>query len=338
MEEPGSSNTTDIDPQILLQIIHTQTEIAKLGADLSAVVSLVADRVHPLTRAEGALVELIEGNDMVYRAASGIAEPLLGMHMSRSGSLSGVCLEQNRVLYCPNADCDDRVDVESCRKVNLGSMVVSPLEHNGVTVGVLKIISSSASAFREEDVRVLELMSELIAALMFHAARYETDELFHRATHDALTGLANRALFYDRLRHHLALARRQSSQMGILILDMDGFKDVNDTFGHRAGDAALREAAARIVRVSRQSDTIARMGGDEFAVILSKVEDRDSVALACDRIGDEIRKLFEFEGKCIALDVSIGDAIFPEDGSEIEDLIDVADRSMYAVKRTRAHR
>jgi diguanylate cyclase len=331
----GIERGPNIDPQVLMEIIRTQTEIAKLGADLSGVVALAADRVQSLTQAEGASVELTEGGDMIYRAAAGMAEPLLGMHLNRAGSLSGLCIELGQVLRCDDTHRDDRVDKEAARLVGMRSIVVSPLEHDGVLIGVLKIMSSSVAAFDDQDVRVLELMSELIAALMFHAARYETDELFHRATHDALTGLANRALFYDRLRHQVALARRQSSHLGILILDMDGLKRINDRHGHRAGDAALRETAARIIGISRQSDTVARLGGDEFGVVLSKVTSRESAIQASERIFDEIRMPFQFEGKDLPLCASIGVAIFPEDGSDIESIIEWADQCMYAVKRTR---
>jgi diguanylate cyclase (GGDEF)-like protein len=214
-------------------------------------------------------------------------------------------------------------------------MVVSPLNHNGTTVGVLKIASSVPNAFDPQHVRILTLMSDLIAAAMFHAVKYETDALYHQATHDTLTGLANRALFYDRLRQCLALARRKSGQIGILNLDMDGLKPINDQHGHRAGDAAIREIARRISRGSRESDTVARLGGDEFGVILPELTDRDSAASLAKRIAEEIRRPFQFEDRQLPLDASIGVALFPDDGTEVESLIESADQSMYAIKRTR---
>jgi diguanylate cyclase (GGDEF)-like protein len=283
------------DPQVLTEIIRTQTEIVKLGLDLGGVVGFVAERVQRLTHAGGAVVELVEGEDMVYRAAAGMVRGQLGLRLKRAGSLSGLCVAQRRTLRCDDSETDARVDREACRRVGLRSMVVAPLDHNGTMVGVLKIAAAEPGAFSGEHVHILELMSELIAASMFHAAKYATNELYHLATHDALTGLANRALFYDRLRQSLALARRQFSQISILNLDMDGLKPINDQHGHRAGDAAIRETASRIRRMSRQHDTVARLGGDEFGVILTEVPSRDGLTTLAERIAEEIRQPFQFE-------------------------------------------
>jgi diguanylate cyclase (GGDEF)-like protein len=318
-----------------MEIIRAQTEIAQLGLDLGGVMTFVTERVQQLTGAGGAIVELAEGDEMVYRAASGMAKPQLGLRLQRTGSLSGLCVEQRSVLRCDDSESDPRVDKEACRKVGLSSMVVAPLNHGDTTVGVLKITAAEPNAFADEHVRVLELMSGLIASAISHAVRYETNELYHRATHDALTGLANRALFYDRLRQGLSLARRQSSQLGILYLDMDGLKPINDKHGHRAGDAVIRETGQRISKISRQSDTVARLGGDEFAVIAPDVNGRDGAVRHADRLADEIRRPFSFEDTQLALDASIGLAIFPDDGTETDALIEKADQSMYAIKRTR---
>ncbi|MFZ0743805.1 MAG: sensor domain-containing diguanylate cyclase [Terracidiphilus sp.] len=331
-------NSASTDPYILREIIRMQTEIAKLGLDLGGVVSQVVDRVQSLTNAGGAIVEFSEGAEMVYRGAGGVAKPLLGLRKARGGSLSGLCVEQGHILQSDDIETDARVDWEAYHNVGLRSMLVAPLDHNGITVGVLKIVSTSANAFNARDVRVLELMSELIAAAMYHCARNETNPLYVQATHDALTGLANRALFYDRLRQRLHLARRQSDSVAILNIDMDGLKPVNDQFGHRTGDAAIRETASRISRISRQSDTVARLGGDEFGVILGDVKDRSGARAVADRVAEEIRLPFEFENHHLCLNASIGIGVCPEDGTEIEALIDSADQSMYAIKRTRTCR
>jgi diguanylate cyclase (GGDEF)-like protein len=170
---------------------------------------------------------------------------------------------------------------------------------------------------------------------MYHAVRHETNELYHRATHDALTGLANRALFYDRLRQSLSLARRQSAQLGILNLDMDGLKPINDKYGHRAGDAALCEVGQRISKISRRSDTVARLGGDEFGVIMADIDDHNSAVRHADQLAAEISRPFSFEDNPLALGASIGLATFPTDGIEMDALIERADQAMYEVKRAR---
>lgn len=322
-------------PIQLLAVIRTQTEIAKLGLDLNGVMVLVAQQAQSITAAGGAVVELAEADDMVYRAVSGSAQGQLGLRLNRSTSLSGLCVATARALRCDDSESDSRVDREACRKVGLRSMIVVPLIHLDQAVGVLKVLSPTASAFNEGDIKVLTLMSELIAAAMFHAAKYGTDELFKRATLDGLTGLANRALFYDRLRHAIAQARRKSQRMGVLMLDMDGLKAINDRQGHRAGDAAIKELASRISCHARESDTAARLGGDEFGLVLSSVEDRQGAIQAGRRISEGAEKPFTFEGVPLRLGASFGAAIYPDDADQPDALVEIADQAMYVTKRER---
>ncbi|WP_321913721.1 MULTISPECIES: sensor domain-containing diguanylate cyclase [unclassified Paraburkholderia] len=331
----NEAKDTQLDNATLLEIIKAQSDIAKLGLDLGGVMAYVAERTEQLTGAHGAVVELAEGEDMVYRAASGSVANLLGLRLARETSLSGMCVREGEILRCDDAETDPRVDREACRRAGLRSMIVTPLKHLETTVGVLKVTHAEVNAFNDEDIRTLSLMSELIAAAMFHAARHETSELYLRATHDALTGLPNRALFYDRLRQSVDLAVRSSGGLGVLNLDMDGLKPINDCYGHRAGDAAIRETATRIARHSRRVDTAARVGGDEFAVILPGIAGRGDAEAYSRRLVDTVGEPFEFEGNRIDLGVSVGVAILPEDGTEMTALIEYADRSMYETKRER---
>jgi diguanylate cyclase (GGDEF)-like protein len=219
--------------------------------------------------------------------------------------------------------------------VGLRSMLVVPLNHLDSTVGVLKVLAPSVNAFSVADTQVLGLMSELIAAAMFHAAKFETSDLYHRATHDALTGLANRALFFDRLRQCMVQAERYSQRVGILNLDMDGLKPINDQFGHLAGDAAIKELATRINDATRKSDTVARVGGDEFGVILSRVDDLKGIEQQQRRLTEKIGRPFQFQNHQLPLAASIGCAVFPDDGTKMDDLLEKADQSMYEMKRSR---
>jgi diguanylate cyclase (GGDEF)-like protein len=156
--------------------------------------------------------------------------------------------------------------------------------------------------------------------------------------HDSLTGLANRNLFFDRLRNRISTGRRQIEPLGILVIDMDGLKRVNDTYGHRAGDAAIREIALRISRIPRKSDVIARLGGDEFGIILREISDRSDLLMIVQRLSQQTDQPFRFEGHTMDLTASIGHAQFPEDGKDVDALLEAADRSMYEMKRTRSAR
>ena len=322
-------------PSQLMSVIQTQTAIAKLGLDLNAVMTVVAEQAQIITHAQGAVVELAEEGDMVYRAVSGGASHLLGLRLHIQNSLSGLCIEQKITLYCRDSEHDARVDRAACRRVGLRSMAVVPLIHCDEGVGVLKIYSDRVDAFKEEDLHILSLMSELIAAAMYHATRYGAKELYKLATQDSLTGLANRALFVDFLRQGIEKARQNNKVLGILMIDMDGLKPINDQFGHRIGDAALKEIAQRILSETRQDDLVARLGGDEFAVILTNIANHELAKAAMNRIAESCGLPFAFEQVSLKIGASIGLALFPEDAQSIDQLVEMADLKMYANKRMR---
>lgn len=322
-------------PQQLMSVIQTQTAIAKLGLDLNAVMTLVAEQAQSLTCAKGAVVELAENGDMVYRAVSGGASHLLGLRLHIKNSLSGLCVAENKTLYCQDSETDPRVDREACKKVGLRSMAVVPLIHCDEAIGVLKIYSERENAFKEGDLQLLGLMSELIAAAMYHATKYGAQELYKLATQDHLTGLANRALFLDCLRQGIEKAKQNQKVIGILMIDMDGLKPINDQYGHRVGDAALKEIGQRILKHTRNQDLAARLGGDEFAVILTNIADIDLATKAMNRIAETCGLPFAFENVSLKIGASIGLAVYPEDAQSIDQLLETADLKMYQNKRER---
>ena len=153
------------------------------------------------------------------------------------------------------------------------------------------------------------------------------------ASHDRLTELPNRDLFYDRLSQSISLARRKHLQLAILFLDLDGFKNVNDCYGHEAGDATLKEAARRLQVCMRDMDTVARLGGDEFAIILNEIGSTNDVAGVAQKIIDTLSAPMALaDGTAYGVGVSIGIALYPECGSEIDRLMHSADRAMYECK------
>lgn len=317
----------------LMAIIAMQTEIAKLGPDLYGVMQLVAEECMRLVNAGGAVVELAEGDEMVYRSATGSAAGMLGLRLKRNSSLSELCVELASPLYCADSETDERVDREACRKVGVRSMVVVPLIHGNEVVGVLKVLSAEPAAFDEQDTRLLGQISELVAATMFYAGKYGVDELFKQATTDYLTQLANRALFYDHLRAEISLCQRKAGHFSIVMIDMDGLKPINDLYGHAAGDAALIALAVRIAGQAREMDTVARLGGDEFAIILPAVEKGAQLDAVMQRLESSFARPFLFNEQALPLSASIGCAVYPDDGNALDALIDHADRAMYEIKR-----
>lgn len=154
----------------------------------------------------------------------------------------------------------------------------------------------------------------------------------HQAYHDMLTGLPNRALFQDRLSVAMTHAQRNKSMLGIIFLDLDRFKWVNDTLGHLYGDELLKVVAIRLKTCLRKGDTLARMGGDEFTILLPEIADKKDTSMIADKIQNELERPFVLDGHEIFISCSIGISIYPDHGSNIEDLIKSADIAMYHVK------
>jgi diguanylate cyclase (GGDEF)-like protein/PAS domain S-box-containing protein len=160
------------------------------------------------------------------------------------------------------------------------------------------------------------------------------EQLRHRAFHDSLTGLPNRALFIDRLGHALVRVGRSECSVAVLFLDLDNFKLVNDSLGHETGDELLVRVAERLRASSRSGDTVARFGGDEFAVLLEDVEDKGEATRAALRIGEKLRSPFVLERHEVFVTPSIGVALGLSTGNTVEDFLRSADRAMYRAKNS----
>lgn len=162
--------------------------------------------------------------------------------------------------------------------------------------------------------------------------RESQDELRYLANHDSLTGLPNRRLFLDRLNQAIRRSRRSGKKLAIYFMDLDHFKDVNDGYGHQAGDMLLKDVAGRLQEVVRESDTVARFAGDEFTIITEDVDNDEQVIRVADKILETFQRPFLLEGKAVHSGTSIGIATFPEDGEDALALLKAADVAMYRAK------
>jgi len=228
----------------------------------------------------------------------------------------------------------------AARARGYASMIALPLRCEGEALGALSIYSSVPDAFDAEEVSLLmELADDLAYGLAALRARVERawaeEALAHQALHDALTGLPNRRLLYDRLEQALLAAGRAGVSLALLLLDLDHFKEVNDTFGHHHGDLLLCEVGARLAGLLRGVDTVARLGGDEFAMILG-----ESDAAGAERVAGQVRIALEapimIEGQALHAAGSIGVVVAPEHGDDAHTLLRRADVAMYAAKSSKA--
>lgn len=195
--------------------------------------------------------------------------------------------------------------------------------------GDLFPILLSLSAMRDgagEVTHYVSVLSDISTSKHYQA------QLEHQAHHDALTQLPNRLLFRMRLEAALTRARRTGKKLGLLFLDLDRFKIVNDTLGHSVGDALLRQASQRLIDALRETDTVARFGGDEFALLIDLLESNSAAANVAQKILDTLTQVFWVDDHELYVSASIGISIFPDDGDDIETLFKNADSAMYNAK------
>jgi diguanylate cyclase (GGDEF)-like protein/PAS domain S-box-containing protein len=192
-------------------------------------------------------------------------------------------------------------------------------------------VNLCASTIRDGDGEVIGIVTVLQDITELFRTRQELDFLAH---HDALTDLPNRLLLGDRLEQALIRARRYRQIVGVMLLDLDRFKDVNDTLGHPTGDRLLKAVAERLKEAIRMSDTVGRMGGDEFCFVLPDLEKPQDSAVIAHRILDSFVRPFEIEKEHLTIGASIGISLFPVDGDDGETLMKNADISMYRAKRS----
>jgi len=159
------------------------------------------------------------------------------------------------------------------------------------------------------------------------------ERLFHLAHYDSLCDLPNRLLFYDRLKQAISRSRRADNRIAVMFMDLDGFKQVNDEFGHGVGDELLQQVSKRIVSILRDTDTIARIGGDEFTLIINDISSISSIESIAEKILSEIQESYTLHDHVFSISASIGISLFPDDSDDMNMLVKQADIAMYKAKK-----
>jgi len=188
----------------------------------------------------------------------------------------------------------------------------------------------------EVNTRIIALEGEkvMFSVIRDISKRRSAEQRIAQLAHfDVLTELPNRTLFYDRLDQAVARARRYKQMFAVLFMDLDGFKQVNDEFGHHIGDCLLKIVAERLTHNARDMDTVARVGGDEFVFILNNIDQTDNVVLVANKILESLSRPFNVKGNTCLIGCSIGISIFPDDTDDAETLVKKADDAMYIAKK-----
>lgn len=242
--------------------------------------------------------------------------------------LCGKVLQEAKTLFVDHVDEQHHIQYE--QMADHGHFVV-PINSNEKVIGVIVLYVQANHIRKQEEDEFLGVVAFTLAGLI---ERKKLEErVKQQSEYDELTGLPNRTLFQSRLTRTLQRANLSNTEVILMFLDLDRFKFVNDTMGHKAGDSLLRDAAKRILECVRNTDTVARLGGDEFTIILPKLTSLFYVEFVARRILEELSKPFQLPGGQADISGSIGIAVFPNDASDMDRLIKSADTAMYHAKR-----
>jgi diguanylate cyclase (GGDEF)-like protein len=236
------------------------------------------------------------------------------------------------------------------------SIVCMPLPIEDKVIGALMVQSYRASAYSASHLQFLQALAPYVAIAVENSLIHDrledlnkelsdekrrleraTMKISHLANHDTLTGLPNRRLLFELLSKAIESAKRLGTGVAVTFIDLDDFKPVNDQYGHAAGDAALVAMAERMKSLLRASDIVARVGGDEFITVMTNIKTRSDAERIVRKLLEGMEKPLQFAGNCCSLGLSMGIAMFPEDGDSIEQLINKADAAMYFVKHKAKH-
>jgi diguanylate cyclase (GGDEF)-like protein len=247
-----------------------------------------------------------------------------------SSALSALAARETVVLAREDA-ADRREGAADRREEDLERRDRAADEREATNRAVTRQRANKESHLREANAHLV--VTAVHAQTMVEAAEHATLQMSFKAERDFLTGLPNRALLSDRLAQAIALVQRHRKRLAVLYMDLDNFKDINDSFGHSIGDQLLQSAAKRLEQCIRHSDTVSRQGGDEFVVLLSEVESAQDAACVSEKLIKAMAKPHLFDGHELTVTLSIGISLFPDDAGDAEAILTNADIAMYHAKR-----
>ncbi|WP_460832903.1 GGDEF domain-containing protein [Lysobacter humi (ex Lee et al. 2017)] len=350
-----SSSAKDSEIHRLRGLVSTLASIAEHAGEAHAFVEDALDKVIGLTRSTGGVV-LLDGGEGGLSIACRLGQMAsLETDVYNGGeTLAQACIARREAVRSDSTRDDDRICGDARRKHSLNSLIATPLRYGEAALGVLEVCSSVPHAYDDIDAHAVALIGNAMGgALGRQLALEENARLLHRlhdalvdtqataqryqdaASLDSLTGLPNRSTFEAQLEGLCAVPRDPAHPFGLLFIDLDDFKDVNDTYGHAMGDEVLRAAANALRETVRDTDVVARLGGDEFVVLLPSLRagERDvrSVAAA---IEDELARPRLVNGVRLRIRCSVGWVV--HDGSaDASEVLRTADERMYEHKRAR---
>ena len=306
---------------------------------LKDISSALLEEILLLTESKYGIIDLVapDTNNLQAMAFSPEIQAMCNMHAegaslihSPQGLVNWV-LENKTGILSNSPPADAKAKGISGTPGALSRILTVPALINDEFLGIITVTDSPRN-YDKRDLNTLEQFASLFA--LAAQKKQAQDRIAHLAHHDPLTGLINRHLFPDRLAQAMILSQRHRKKIALLYVDLDKFKQINDAHGHLAGDAVLKEVASRLRSVLRDSDTIARMGGDEFVVILHDITSKTAVRNVAGKITTALAQPILFHDIQLTAPASVGISIYPDDDKQIDGLLHKADKAMYEAKKS----
>jgi diguanylate cyclase (GGDEF)-like protein/PAS domain S-box-containing protein len=260
---------------------------------------------------------------------------LIGANLPLEGSLSGLALTEGQLLSSIDIRTDERVEPivkDILLKRGIVSAVVIPMINNNQPIGTINLVFSEPPSFSQVEIETLAGVGRTVALAISNAR--QLDDLEYQAHHDALTGLPNRVLLHRAFKDQILQEAAPDRMAALLLLDLDRFKEINDTLGHHVGDSLLALVGVRLNAILGPVRGIAcRLGGDEFAFLLTEIHGKDEIEMVTTDILDALKQPFIIGDMSLTVDVSIGISLYPEDGQDSHELLRSADVAMYQAKQ-----
>lgn len=367
--QPIARDTSDLEQELRLR--EFEIELLKETANavssqlhLDSVLQLIAERARTLVQAETLLIPILNEDCSAYTYKAGCgknADEIVGTTLPRDYGICGWVWENRRAWWRGTQNELDKEE-QTRWEHEAGAVILVPLlGKNHFLGGIAGLRKLDGGEFTQRDLDLLTMFATQVGIAVENALTYKAlatakaaaesyqaqleqlnselartnIELEHLALYDNLTGLPNRSLLQDRIQQALYTATRDGHQLGILVLDLDQFKDVNDTLGHEIGDQLLKAVGERYNAVLRKTDTVGRLGGDEFAVIIPNT-DTDAAVRMAEQLLAVLEQPFRLDNNTLSIDASLGIALYPEHGLDVAALLKHADVAMYMAKRNKS--
>ena len=327
-----------------MRLLYESTRIAHASVDVDAMLLGLLSHARDMFRAELAEIDLFvphqEGLALRTSLSADGSEVMTAIPLDPRRGVWARVTSEGEALLLPRPIENERLREYFAGRSVLDAMV-TPIRGSGGVVGTMLVGNrlGDFSTFDGEDLELFETLTNHVSVALENGRlidrlRQKAEENERLALHDSLTGLPNRVLFQNQVRDALEAARESNSYAAVMLMDLDRFKEVNDTLGHHNGDLLLREVGHRLQKAVRQSDVVARLGGDEFAILLPQISAPDAARQVSLKVLQALERPLHLEDLTLDIGASIGIAVYPRHGGDTETLLQRADVAMYVAKET----